>query len=145
MSNCFKNALSALSMRPYRSSTGHRNAQRINAGSEIISTSLSQFTPAAVIPTKIAQVLTSTYSLFRTDTNVPEKVIHFLEAGISATQVGLAITLLFQSQNCKATEGSICQAIFLTELLYSGILLTGWIPSEFVKDPFIVPAQQVQV
>lgn len=141
MFECISNALKSMNMRPYRSSTGHRNAQRVNAGTEIISASLAEFTPAAIIPTKIAQILTSSYSFFRADTQGSEKTIHFLQACISGAQVGLAIALLFKSERCSATETDLCKAIFLTQLVYKGILLAGWLPSEFTKAPYL-PIQQ---
>lgn len=81
--------------------------------------------------------MTSIYSLFRADTHVPEKIVHLLQGGISAAQLGLAITLLFETTKCTATNSSdLCNAIFLCQLLYRGTLLVGWIPSEFAKDPY---------
>jgi hypothetical protein len=139
MFECLQKVAGFFAIQPYTSSTGHRNAQRVNAGSEIISTSLAEFTPAAIIPTKMAQILTSGYSMFRTDTHGPERLIHFLEMGISCAQVGLAINLLTRGDNCTTPDSDICKAIFLTQLLYKGILLAGWVPSEFAKDPYVPP------
>lgn len=136
MFECFTQCLSAIAMRPYTSSTGHRNAQRTNVASEIVGSSLETFTPAGAIPTKLAQTVTSIYSLFRADTHVPEKGVHFLQGCISAAQVGLAITMLFQAAACTTTDTDLCKAILLLQLLYRGTLLIGWIPSEFSKDPY---------
>ncbi|CEK10091.1 hypothetical protein [Legionella hackeliae] len=126
-----------LSMKaPYTSSSGHRNAQRSNAVAEVVGEGLQMFNPVAVVPSKFAQSLISAYGLFRSDTHVTEKVIHFLQASISAAQLGLVITLYFQSGVCDADlEGDICKAIFLCELLYKGTLLVGWVPSEMSQDP----------
>lgn len=127
----------AISMRsPYTSSAGHRNSERSNAITEVIGEGLESFSPAAIIPSKLAQTLISAYGLFRSDTYVSEKVIHFTQASLSAAQMGLAITLLFQGAVCDDVEGNICKAIFLCNLLYKGTLLVGWVPSEVSKDPY---------
>ncbi|EHL32350.1 hypothetical protein [Legionella drancourtii] len=142
MSDFFNNAIAAIkttisARAPFGSSTGHRNAQRSNAATEVISSSLETFTPAAMIPTKLAQVAISTYSFFRSDTHISEKAMHLLQAGISAAQMGLAITMLFESAQCSSYDSNdLCKAVFLCQLLYRGTLLTGWIPSEFSKDTY---------
>lgn len=142
MPGFFNTVVSAIRTRaPFASSTGHRNAERTNAVTEVITASLQEFSPAAIIPTKFAQVAVSAYSFFRTDTYVSEKVMHFLQAGISAAQMGLAITLLFQGTQCAAFDSTdLCKSIFLCQLLYRGTLLVGWVPSEFSKDPY-TPAE----
>lgn len=121
---------------PYTSSTGHRNSQRTNAVAQIAGDSLATFTPVAIIPTKVAQIMVSTYSIFRKDTYLTEKVTHLLQTGISSAQLGLAITLLFKAAECTTASTDICKAVFLCKLLYDGTLLAGWIPSEFSKDPY---------
>ncbi|AOW51798.1 TPA: hypothetical protein ACT9LC_000270 [Legionella pneumophila] len=141
MFESFRKYLSAISMRaPYASTPGHRNAQRANAGSEVLGTTLETFDPAASIPTKLAQTLISIYSLFRFDTHVSEKLIHLLQGSIAATQMGLGIALLFTGTECEEyTDADLCKAIFLLQLLYRGTLLAGWAPSEFSKDPYAEP------
>ncbi|HAT6979306.1 TPA: hypothetical protein GDD45_12910 [Legionella pneumophila] len=141
MFESFRKCLSAISMRaPYSSSAGHRNAQRTNAASEVLGTTLETFDPAASIPTKLAQTLISIYSLFRFDTHVSEKLIHLLQGSIAATQMGLGIALLFTGTECEEyTDADLCKAIFLLQLLYRGTLLVGWAPSEFSKDPYVEP------
>ncbi|HHT9952736.1 TPA: hypothetical protein ACT9K3_002603 [Legionella pneumophila] len=141
MFESFRKCLSAISMRaPYASTPGHRNAQRANAGSEVLGTTLETFDPAASIPTKLAQTLISIYSLFRFDTHVSEKLIHLLLGSIAATQMGLGIALLFTGTECEEyTDADLCKAIFLLQLLYRGTLLVGWAPSEFSKDPYAEP------
>ncbi|MFJ1269317.1 hypothetical protein ACD661_12185 [Legionella lytica] len=142
MPGFFNNALTTLrntfnTRGPFSSSTGHRNAQRSNAATEVISSSLEAFTPAAMIPTKLAQVAISTYSFFRSDTHLSEKTMHLLQAGLSAAQMALAITMLFESTQCSSYDSNdLCKAVFLCQLLYRGTLLTGWIPSEFSKDAY---------
>lgn len=141
MFESFRKCLSTISMRaPYASTPGHRNAQRANAGSEVLGTTLETFDPAASIPTKLAQTLISIYSLFRFDTHVSEKLIHLLQGSIAATQMGLGIALLFTGTECEEyTDADLCKAIFLLQLLYRGTLLVGWAPSEFSKDPYAEP------
>jgi hypothetical protein len=130
--------LSRLSTRsPYSSSTGHRNAQRSNAATEIVGSAFEVFSPIAMIPTKFAQTLVSTYSLFRSDSHVSEKVVHGVQCTLSAAQVGLCIALLFTNTECDSnSDANICKGLLLTQLLYRGMLIAGWAPSEFSKDPY---------
>lgn len=141
MFESFRKCLSGMAMRtPYSSSTGHRNAERSSAASEVLGTTLEAFNPAASIPTKLAQTLISFYSLFRSDTHIPEKLIHILQASIAASQMGLSIALLFTGTECEEfTDADLCKAIFLLQLLYRGTLLVGWAPSEFSKDSYVDP------
>lgn len=134
MLECFNR--NYVGVNPYTSSTGHRNAQRANAVSEVVASSLAEFTPALIIPTKLAQSLTSTYSFFRADTHAPEKAVHLMQALLAAAQLFLAATLLYTSSTCTETKTTLCQSIFLSQLLYRGVLLVGWVPSEFAKDPY---------
>lgn len=131
--------LGAMSVNPYASSTGHRNGERFIAGTEVVGSSLEVFSPAGTIPTKLAQSITSFYSLFRADTLLPEKAVHLLQLGISGAQLGLTITLLFNGATCTSTETDVCKALFLLQLLYRGTLLVGWAPSEFSKQPYADP------
>lgn len=140
MCGFFKSVLSTISMRPYTSTTGHRNAQRGNAVAEVLGDGLEAFSPSLIIPKVLAQTLISGYSIFRQDTYASEKAIHIIQGSLAATQLGLAITLLFNSAQCVVSDSTICQAVFLTQLLYKGTLLVGWVPSEFSKDPYTSPA-----
>jgi len=85
MFDCFKNCWSALALRtPYTSSAPHRNAERGNGVTEILGSTLESLSPAASIPTKLAQTGISLFSIFRTDVHASEKIVHALQAGISA-------------------------------------------------------------
>lgn len=120
----------------FASTTGQRNTQRAMAATEITGTTLSSFTPVAVIPTKVAQTCLSAYSLFRTDLKLSEKMLHVLQGSIAAAQIGLAITMLFTAESCSTDDTGLCQGVLLTQLIYNGVMLTGWIPSEFSKEPY---------
>lgn len=122
---------------PYSSSAGHRNAERVNAGAEVIASTLEAFSPSAMIPGKFAQIFISGYSFFRSDTHTSEKIMHAVQGLISMTQVGLSIALLFNGSVCTTdNQPDICKALFLMQLLYRGTLLASWAPSEFSKDPY---------
>lgn len=138
MFDCFKNCWSALALRtPYTSSAPHRNAERGNGVTEILGSTLESLSPAASIPTKLAQTGISLFSIFRTDVHASEKIVHALQAGISAAQMGISIALLFQGTLCDDSHGTqLCKAAFLLQLLYKGTLIAGWAPSEFTKDPY---------
>lgn len=138
MPGFFSNCLSAISMRsPFASSQGHRNAERGNAFVEVVGGNLgASFTPA-LIATKFAQTGISFYSIFRSDTHVHEKMLHLVQGGISAAQLGLLITLYFNGTNCSThVNNDICKALTLCFYLYNGALGLGWGPSELSKDPY---------
>lgn len=120
------------------SSTGHRNTQRLNAGLQISTDFLQPFGPA-VITTKAAQTLVSAHAVLREDTHNAEKLLHGLQALLALSQVGLAITLYAQNNSCSEMN-PLCKAAYICELVYQGILLTGWGASELSKDTPALPA-----
>ncbi|GGI92577.1 hypothetical protein [Legionella impletisoli] len=120
----------------YTSSKTHRNTERSNAFTEIMSLSLKELNPAAVLPCKFAQSLVSGYALCRKDTHFTEKFIHALQLILAGTQAMLAVRMLFTGEECSALESSICKWSLTLSLLYQGTLLTGWLPGELSKDPF---------
>lgn len=141
MPGFFANLRNAIAMRaPYTSSTGHRNAQRTNAVTQIAGQGLESLSSVATIPTKFAQFLISGYALFRHDTHVSEKVIHTIQLLLAGAHTGLAIALLFQEGDCDELTSNVCKAVSLCELLYQGTLIVGWAPSELSKDPPAEPA-----
>ncbi|WED44312.1 hypothetical protein [Legionella cardiaca] len=147
MTTFFEKIKNALSMQaPYNSSSSHRNAQRGNAMAEVVGEGLEMFNPVAVVPSRVAQVLISGYQFFRLDIQGCERAAHLLQAAISATHMGLVITLFFQSGECDAAlAGDLCKAIFLCNLLYKGTLLVGWAPSEMYQEPASRAAENLQV
>ncbi len=143
MPNFFTQCWSKISFpTTFSSTTGQRNTQRAMAAAEITGTTLATFTPVAVIPTKVAQTCLSIYSLFRTDLKADEKAVQVLQGSIAAAQLGLAITMLFTAQACATDTTGLCEGVLLTQLLYNGVMLTGWIPSEFSKEPYTAPEAQ---
>ncbi|CAM2870388.1 hypothetical protein [Legionella worsleiensis] len=128
--------LAGMGLNPYTSTTGHRNAERVNAGTQLLSYSFQQ-QPYVMIATKLSQCIASFYSLFRSDTKIPEKIIHLLQMTISGAELGIQTTLLFKSLTCElASENQLCTAALLLEVLYDGTLGVGWVPSEFSKQPY---------
>lgn len=127
----------------YQSTKGHRNAQRGNGATEIVSSGLESISPAALIPGKLGQFIISSYLIVRPDTRIAEKFIHLLQALIAAAQISLAITILFNKTDCKTNSSDLCTSLFLLQLLYRGTLLTGWLPCEVTKShPGLSGSQQ---
>ncbi|WP_207384291.1 hypothetical protein [Legionella yabuuchiae] len=124
------------SFNTYTSSKTHRATERSNAFTEILSQSLKELNPVAVLPCKFAQALTSSYALCRRDTHTAEKLIHALQLILAGTQSLLAVRMLFTGEECSALDASICKWSLTLSLLYQGTLMTGWIPSELSKDPY---------
>lgn len=131
--------LGAMAMKPYASTTGHRNAERVNAGLQLAAYTFHN-QPYALITTKLGQCISSFYSLFRSDTVFPEKIIHLLQFAIAGTQLGIASTLLFNKTTCSiSSDAELCLAQLYLESLYNGTLGIGWLPSEFSKQPYQPP------
>ncbi|RUR17720.1 hypothetical protein ELY21_10425 [Legionella sp. km535] len=128
--------LGAMTMNPYTSTTGHRNAERVNAGTQLISYTF-QKQPYAVIATKLGQCITSFYSLFRADTKIPEKIIHLVQFAIAGAELGIQTALLFNEITCGlSSHQDLCMAALYLEVLYDGTLGASWLPSEFSKQPY---------
>lgn len=136
MSNFLSDCWNAISAKTFASTTAHRNTQRTLAVTEIAGGALESLNPIIVIPQKVTQTCLSIYSLFRQDVKLSEKAIHGLQGAIAAVQVGLAITLFFDSDTCENESEVLCKAAFLCQLVYKGVLLTGWAPSEVSKEPY---------
>ncbi|WP_209025845.1 hypothetical protein [Legionella israelensis] len=139
MTGFFETISKHLSIRAFSSSSPHRNAERACGATQVIASSVQSLSPATLVPAKFAQSLISFYTIFRNDTHASEKTLHVLQGLIALTQLGLVVTLLFQDLDCNEEEGFICTAAFLMDLLYAGTLATGWVPSEFSKDPYLTP------
>lgn len=124
------------SLRPFASSTAHRNAQRGILTTEVLESTLAAFSPTVVIPAKVMQSSVSFYSLFRGDTQPSEKMTHFLQAAVAIAQLGIGIALLYEGNECQDTSNTLCRTAFLLQLVYRGLTLSTSIPSEFSKAPY---------
>lgn len=130
---------------PYTSSQGHRNAQRANAVTSILGTTLQTFSPSLIIPQAFTSVLISAASIFSAGTYWSEKVIHFIQCGLAAAELGLAIKLLFDSGVCTSNDiSSICKAVELTRLLFGAVLSLSIAVGESSKDPYVDAAPPAQ-
>ncbi|WP_367608138.1 hypothetical protein [Legionella sp. W05-934-2] len=106
-------------------------AQRINAFAELATDTLSDFNPNVLIPGKIAQLALSVRSLFSKETHLHEKLMHAGQASINALQIGLSMYLFLSgNETCDSMENMMCRIIAGSQLIYRGLLLTGWVSSE---------------
>ena len=117
------------------SSKHHRNAERTNATAEIAGSALKSITPSAAIPAKIAQGFTSTYCVFNKLLKPHERVMHGFRATLAFAETGLLIAMLFKDEQCQTIKPQMCKALLMLELVYQGLLLVSWVPSEFFKSP----------
>lgn len=126
----------------FSSSKTGRKSQRTSGYSEFIGqTILNNYITA--IPVKVVQTAAELYALCSKDTHISEKIVALLQAGLTITQIGLAITMLFEGEQCNITGSNVfnsdtsnlCKADFLLDMLYAGILATGWGASELSKTP----------
>jgi len=134
MPNLFSDCWNAISAKTFASTPAHRNTERTLAVTEIAGGALESLSPVIMIPQKVTQTCLSLYSIFRRDVKISEKAIHGLQGAIAAAQLGLAITLFFNSNTCEDDSEVLCKAAFLCQLVYKGVLLTGWAPSEVSKE-----------
>lgn len=122
-----------------KSSSGHRNTQRLNAGLQIVgqlaNSTIDASNPAASLPITFAQTLVSASSVIRDDTHGAEKFVHLLQAILAAGETGLAITLIAMHEICTSNDiNSICTAFLILKILYGATLLVTWLPSEASKE-----------
>lgn len=116
-----------------KSSKPHRDAQRANGIAEVATNAFKTLSPIAAVPGKLAQSLNSGYAFFHTP-KVHEKGIHVFQFALALTQVAIAATLFFRSDDCKDGSESLCKASLVLELLYQGSLMAAWVPSELAKE-----------
>ena len=62
--------------------------------------------------------------------------MQLLQGSIAGAQLGLAIALYFNSNTCEDDTEILCKAALFCQLVYKGVLLTGWVPSEVAKEPY---------
>lgn len=104
----------------------HNNVQVSNSIAQILTTSAESYAPSVVIPGSIAQSLGSIYAIYHGDSSIAEKCLHLLQAMIALGRLGLAISLLFDKEDCDpASKDNRCIVSFLFQLIYSGIVSVG--------------------
>lgn len=135
MPNFFTDCVNAITARTFASTPAQRNTQRTIAVTEIAGSALESLNPVLVIPQKITQTCLSLYTVFRRDVKHSERGVQLLQGSIAAAQLGLAITLFFNSNTCEDETEILCKAALFCQLVYKGVLLTGWVPSEVSKEP----------
>lgn len=108
----------------------HLNAQRSNGVAEVLNAGLLSLNSAATIGPKFAQLLIGFWVVAHPKCNFPEKCIGLLQLLIAGGQLCTAIGLLFLDEQCDTTDSNLCKTALVLALLYQGILLTGWVPSE---------------
>lgn len=122
----------------WSSSQGSRNTQRAAIVAQVISAAPAE--SYLGLPARFSQFLVHGHAaIFRKGVHTSERVVHCLQAVISASILGLEIALLVQSEQCSAqvellTE--LCKANFILKLLYMGVIVPGGVVSEVSKDPY---------
>jgi hypothetical protein len=119
----------------FQSSPAYRYAQRGNVGIAVTQLTVQSgmqiaetVSPIPLIPISFAQVLNSSFAIFRKDTYITEKIIQGFQAFFAGIILGLAITLVFN--NNKLLE----QILYIFQLLYSALLLVSWGGSEISQS-----------
>lgn len=121
-------------MTRFYSTKKHRNAERTNATAEIAAGALKTISPIAALPAKLAQGCNSSYCAISRALKPHERVVHGIRALIAFAEVGILIAMLFKDEKCETLKPPICKSLLMCELLYQGLLLVSWVPSEFFKE-----------
>ena len=122
-------------MPTYRSSKPHRDASRLNASAEIAASALKAIAPAAMIPAKITQAFNSGYCFFKPQVKTSERFMHATKCLLATAQIALLVTMLYKDDTCPTIKNALCKSTLLCELMYQGLLLVSWAPSELFKEP----------
>lgn len=129
------------SKRPSKKAT--RTINRTNAGLGLFSTTISSISPQVVLPIKIMQGLASFKGFFTKEIDKYEKIMHILLGTTAIVQFIIFTLLFFQGNDCEDNSTptpvieihtSLCRLVMYFSLIYSGLLLTGWVPAEFFKS-----------
>jgi hypothetical protein len=112
----------------------HNNTQVTNSILQMLTTGIQSFAPSVIIPGTLAQVLASGYTIFHSDSSIPEKLLHSLQGLIAAGRLGLAIALMFEKENCDtSSQTNLCISSFMLALIYSGTVSVGLAASALSK------------
>lgn len=117
-----------------KSTKSHRNSQRASAMLQVAGGAISTVALSAQIPIKFSQALLSGFSFFNKDLKPQEKFIQGSQWLISTIQVALMIALFLTGKEFLLACALITRLILLSEMLYQGILLVGWLPAELSKE-----------
>lgn len=117
-----------------KSTKPYRDVQRATAMSEVLSGAISKVSPTAQIPIKFSQALMSGFSFFNQDLKPQERLVQGTQWLISTIQVTLLIALFITGKEAIVAFSLLARLIILTEMLYQGVLLVGWAPSELSKE-----------
>jgi len=112
--------------------TKNKHASRANAFFEVAGTFVpaSQSFGITSIPIKTLQMLVSAYTAIYVDNSVAQRLLHLSQACLAGGLIGLNIAIYLRDDECLLTVVSFCQAAYICESLYKGIMLTGWGASE---------------
>jgi hypothetical protein len=135
----FRNCYNYFATRSTSSSTVHNNVQVTNSILQMLTTSVASYAPSIIIPGTVAQTLASIYVIAHSDSYASEKILHLLQGCTSAARFGLAVTLIFEKQQCSdSSQSNTCTASFLLLLIYSAIvsvnLAASALPKEIVRN-----------
>lgn len=123
------------------STSVHRNAQRMNAITEVASSGVGALSPAAELPLIVAQAIMSFGSaIFSQGMKRPERIIQIFQGMLSALRMGLTIAMIIEDEDCDTHEIPLCKAALITYLLFVGVLTVSATLAESTKSEEEPPA-----
>lgn len=121
-------------MKKLYSTKPHRNAERINAASELAGCALKTINQIAELPCKVAQMITSGYFLFSPSLKPHERALQLIKALLSAAQSIFLCYIWFDNDRCSHTNSDVCKTLLVLDLIYQGVLACSWGGAELFKD-----------
>lgn len=117
----------------FKSTKASRDRQRVNAFASAADNALLRANPIARIPSKTAQFFSGVSAMFNPNVKRCEKAWHAAQSALALAQLGLIMAIEFDSGSCEKNT-SLCQALMICDLVYQGLLLSGFGVSESMKE-----------
>ena len=132
VSNFFSSVKQSVGQPASGSST---QSHRYSVATELATDTMSDLSPQMIIPGKIAQLFLSLKSLCSNDALFHEQLLLGTQAAFCALQAGLSIYLFMNGEDdCDEMLGLLCRMLYISELCYRGLLLTGWVSTEVSQN-----------
>ena len=123
-----------------RSTKKHRITQRVNIGAQVLASASGALNEKVMIPFKVTQSITSSYSFFTNNLNKTERAIQAMQALLSSAQIAVSFTKTFTDDDnlCLCDMTTICKINMAIELVYQGLLVGSYALSEARKQQQII-------
>jgi hypothetical protein len=122
----------------WSSTTGSRNTLRGALTAQAVTT-VDSSNLYLYLPAKFSQFVLHGYAFTRPELHLSERIIHGMQCGLAGAVVGISIANFIEGGDCSVDFtmlSSLCQAAYISDLLYTGLLVAAEAVSEASKDPY---------